>query len=183
MTLEYMLLLMVGINLVLLVFIVVLVVRILSNVTMREGATETDPDIKTISEGVASMLAEFLPKGGASISYRINNLLAAASSAADNAIAAKTTAEAAREMASRVDNNFGRIQESLNAIAIAQASQARAMNIILNSGHVGQAGAGEQFAQTSSTAPGVEIATAGLGQTKTGMNLIEKGIEQVKEGN
>lgn len=129
-----------------------LLVLYLSNETkdklkLKNGTT---PEIKTIADGVESLLTEFLPQGGASISYRVNSLIQSANGAIDNAIAAKTVGENVRDMVSRVDNNLGRIQESLSALSLVLAGQNKTqaeivhkMNIILNSGEAGQVLAGK----------------------------------------
>lgn len=106
----------------------------------HNGASE----IKTISDGVESLLSEFLPKGGASVSYRMNDQLKLSGTAAENAIAAKQVAQSMTETIARLEQGISKTHEKVDSLARMVAEQNKTINnIIQNSGEAGQLLAGK----------------------------------------
>lgn len=94
---------------------------------------------KTMAENIAEMLREFKPADGASISYRINSLVAYNSEDAKNAVYIKAAqAEAvqavrsAQEAVGRLNVSISTALEKLDALAIAQARQTQEQAKIVN---------------------------------------------------
>jgi hypothetical protein len=138
-----------------------MVFRVLTALTLSDskGTTpDNTPQLKTIADGVSSLLSEFLPKGGASISLRVNNLNDAAHEAALNAVSAKSAVEemrgesrAVRETNARQELLIGQLNGKLDALALAQAALVREQTQLLTlvqRMEVGQAAAGSDIGQT-----------------------------------
>lgn len=106
----------------------------------HNGGTE----IKTISDGVESLLSEFLPKGGASVSYRMNDQLRLSGLAAENAIAAKQVAQSITDTVARMEQGIAKAQEKVDSLTRVVTEQNKTINnIIQNSGEAEQVLAGK----------------------------------------
>lgn len=144
---------------------------------------------KAMADNIAEMLREFKPADGASISYRINSLVASTLEDSKNAVYARAAQQEAVAAARTVQDAVGRLAvslsttlEKLEALALAQArqtqEQAKIVNRIENSGRDSNAATltGSTVGQLSAGAGTTQAA----GEDKK-VVVIEGTLEEKKE--
>lgn len=141
---EYLILVVAAANLAVALVLLYYTYSVRYDLKLKNGSSS---EIKTIADGVESLLGEFLPKGGASISYRINDLLKLVVVASENAISAKQVAQSLTDTVARVEQGMAKTHEKIDSQTRLLGEQNKIINnIIQSSGEVGQllAGKGSQ---------------------------------------
>lgn len=144
---------------------------------------------KAMADNIAEMLREFKPADGASISYRINALVAHTLEDSKDAVyvrAAQTEAvqavRAAQEAVGRLSVSISTILEKLDALAISQARQTQEQAKIVNQIEM----SGRDANRANVTGSTVEQLGAGAGTTQAASDskkpiIIEGTMEETKK--
>lgn len=179
-------------NLAVLARVAMLVTQIRASIAQpspQPNGKNGEPMNKAMADGIAEMLREFKPADGASISYRINALVAHTLEDSKDAVyvrAAQTEAvqavRAAQEAVGRLSVSISTILEKLDALSISQARQTQEQAKIVNQIEM----SGRDANRANVTGSTVDQLAAGAGPTQAAgevkkVVVIEGTLEEKKE--